>query len=90
MPSLESFMESLTQEKDKVVQMGTIKTRKYQALVARVLNPSKGKKKSKDSKHPDIPKYSNGGSNPCKDKDKNGKEKTKYTYCHKGWNPESA
>ena len=28
--------------------------------------------------------------NPCKDKDKKGKEKYKCTYYHKGCNPESA
>ena len=51
MPSLDDFMESLTQEKDKLVQIGTIKSSKDQALFARVSNPSKGKKKLKDSKH---------------------------------------
>ena len=33
-PSLAYFMESLTQEQDKLVMMGTIKPSKYQALVA--------------------------------------------------------
>ena len=82
MPSLASFMEYLTQDQDKLVQMGTIKARKDQALTIGVSNASKGKKKSKDSKHPnkkkqDTPKSSDGGLNPCKDKDKKGKEKTK-------------
>ena len=35
MPSLAYFMESLTQDKDKLVLMGTIKPSKDQALVAR-------------------------------------------------------
>ena len=43
-------MESLTQEKDKLVQMGTIKSTKDQALAAGVSNPTKGKKKARDSK----------------------------------------
>ena len=34
MPKLTEFMESLTQEQDKLVMMGTIKTSKDQALVA--------------------------------------------------------
>ena len=34
MPSLEDFMESLTQKQDKLVLMGTIKTSKDKALVA--------------------------------------------------------
>ena len=43
MPTLDSFMESLTHEYDKLVQMGTIKVRKDQALAAGVSNSSKGK-----------------------------------------------
>ena len=89
--SLARFMESLTQEKHKLVQMGTIKARKYQALATGVSNPSKGKNKAKDSKrdkkNQDRPKFHDGGSNPCKDKDTKNKEKTKCTYHHKGWNP---
>ena len=74
--------------------MGTIKTRKDQDLDARVLNASKGKNKAKDLKQPDKkkldrPKIPDGGSNPCKDKDTMGKEKTKCTYFHKGWHLES-
>ena len=88
-PSLASFMESLDQEKDKLVKMSTIKSRKYQYIATRVLNPSKGKKKSKDSRQQDKkkkerPKFPDGGSYPCKDKDKKNKEKTKCTYFHKG------
>ena len=49
MPSLENFMESLTQEQDKLVQMGSIKT-KDQALAVGILNLAKGKPKSKNSK----------------------------------------
>ena len=48
MPNLVDFMESLTQERDKLVMLGTIKPSKDQDLVAgdsRV--DSKGKKKSK-------------------------------------------
>ena len=42
-------MESLTQEKDKLVMIGTIKSSKYQALVAGDLKvDSKCKKKSKN------------------------------------------
>ena len=48
MPKLAEFMESLTQEQDKMVMMGTIKPSKYQALVAGDLRvDSKGKKKAK-------------------------------------------
>ena len=48
MPSLAEFMESLTQEQDKLVMMGTIKPSKNQALVAGDSKvDSKRKKKSK-------------------------------------------
>ena len=49
MPSLVDFMESLTQEQDKLVMMGTIKPSKDQDLIAgdsRV--DSKSKKKAKN------------------------------------------
>ena len=49
MTNLENFMEILTQEEYKIVQMGTIKT-KDQALAMGVSNSSKGKPKSKNSK----------------------------------------
>ena len=95
MSTLAKFMESLTQEQEKLRQKGTIKSSKDQDLAVGVSNPSKGRKKYKDSKYPekkkqDRPKSSDGGSNPCKDKDKKKQEKTKCTYCHKGWHLKSA
>ena len=50
MPSLAYFKESLTQEQEKLVQMGTIKYTKDQSLIVGVLNESQGKNKAKDSK----------------------------------------
>ena len=50
-PSLAYFMESMTQEQDKLVQIGTIKYSKDQSLSVGVLNPAKGKKKARDLKH---------------------------------------
>ena len=52
MPSLSYFMESLTQEQDKLVMMGTIKPSKDQALVA-VDSRVDSKVKKKDKKPPD-------------------------------------
>ena len=74
--------------------MGTIKT-KDQALAMGILNSSKGKPKPKNSKLPEKkklekPKSSDGSSNYSKEKDKKGKEKTMWTYFHKGWNLESS
>src|SRR5713101_4863847 len=48
MPSLVDFMESLTQEQDKLVMMGTIKPSKDQALIAGDLKVDKSKKKAKN------------------------------------------
>ena len=60
MPSLADFMESLTQEQDKLVMMGTIKPSKDQAMVAgdsrvdskiknKAKNPPKQKRDKKES-----------------------------------------
>ena len=94
MPMLAYFMEPLTQEKDKLVQMGTIKSTKDQYLAAGFSNQAKAKNKSKDSKQQEKkkqekPKTLDGVSNPRKDKDKKKQEKEKCTYCNKGWHPES-
>ena len=85
-------MESLTQEQYKLFQMGTIKP-KDQSLAMGVFNASKGKWKENNSnilekRKSEKPKSSDGGSNPPKEKEKKGKEKTKWTYFHKGWHPE--
>ena len=74
MPTLVDFMESLTQEQDKLVQMGTIKYTKDQYLPTRVSNQAKGNMKAKDLMHQekkkqDKPKCSYGGLNPIKDKE---------------------
>ena len=65
MPSLASFMESLTQEQDKIVHMGTIKA-KDQSLAMGVSNASKVKSKEKNSKLAEKKK-------PKKPKGKEGK-----------------
>ena len=74
--------------------MGTIKSTKDQSLVSGVSNQGKGKKNPKDSKQQEKKKQKkpnsyDGDSDPKKVKGKK-KEKTKCTYCHKGWNLESA
>ena len=51
MPPLADFMESLIQEKDKLVKMGTIKYSKDQSLDARVLDPANGKKKKRSKRN---------------------------------------
>ena len=50
MHALADFMESLTQEKDKIVKMGTIKSTKDQSLASGVSIQAKCKNKFKDLK----------------------------------------
>ena len=45
MPSLDSFVESLIQEQEKLIQMGVIKTSKDQALL--VIDSAKAQAKGK-------------------------------------------
>ena len=78
MAILLSFLEYLTQEQDKLVQMGTIKASKDQVQAVGVQNSSKGKQKEKNLKQPekkkqDKPKNPDGDLDPSKDKDKKGK-----------------
>ena len=95
MPNLVEFMESLTQEQDKLVMLGTIKPSKYQALVAGDLKvDSKSKKKYKKpheqkrdkSKSQEEP----SGSKKNFQKKKNKGEVSKCTYCSKGYHPENS
>src|SRR5713101_4699107 len=92
MPSRADFMESLTQEQDKLVMMGTIKPSKDQALVAgdsRV--DSKIKKKTK--KPPEQKRDKNKSLEEPHDskknyqKKKNKGEMSKCAYCSKGFHP---
>src|SRR5712692_4450523 len=95
MPKLAEFMESLTQEQNKLVMMGTNKPSKDQDLVAgdsRV--DSKGKKKAKKpleqkrdkNKSQEEPQ----GSKKNFQKKKNKGEMSKCAYCSKGYYPESS
>ena len=51
MPSLNSFVESLIQEKEKLIQMGVIKTSKDQSLLVTDSNKAQDKGKSKGKEH---------------------------------------
>ena len=90
MPKLAEFMESLTQEQDKLVMMDTIKPSKDQYLVvgdSRV--DSKSKKKAKNSpKHKRDKSNSQEepqGSKKNSQKKKNKGEMSKCTYYSKGY-----
>ena len=94
-PTPIDFMESLTQEKDKLVMMGTIKPSKYQALVVGYSNmDSKGNKKYNPKKPPNQNKdksksheeYSSSKKNSQKKKCKG--EMSKCTCCSNGFHRE--
>jgi hypothetical protein len=77
MPPLNDFIETLTQEKYKLVQMGAIKHSKNQALVATDAPKSSGKDKEKGmGKFPESKKerFTQYSENPSKPK---GKKKKK-------------
>ena len=86
MPSLAYFMESLTQEQDKLVMMGTIKPSKYQDLIAgdsRVDSKSKKKAKKPPEQKRDKNKFSEPqGSKKNYQKKKNKGEMSKCAYCN--------
>ena len=97
MPSLNAFIESLTNEHDKLVQMGIIRSSKDQALFSSGPKYSKGKRKQKNQKAKfDAPKPKEKnqqqedffGSKKHKNKGNQGKEKVKCSYCRKGFHPE--
>ena len=90
MPTLAKFMESLTQEQDKLVMMGAIKPSKDQYLVVGDLRvDSKGKKKYK--KTPEQKRDKNKSpEEPQGSKKKNKGEMSKCTYCSKGNHSESS
>ena len=78
-------MESLTQEKDKLVQMGTIKPTKDQALSAGVSNQSQGKKKylnqrEKEEKHSSTKSSSSTDGNSRSRRRKNKRERPTCGY----------
>ena len=100
MPSLNAFIESLTSEHDKLVQMGIIWSSHDQSLY--VSRPKDLKGKGKQQKNPKTkfkapnPKVENqqheepSDSNKNKGKGHHGKEKVKCSYCRKGFHPEHA
>ena len=99
-PSLNTFIESLTSEHDKLVQMGIIRSSHDQAL--HVSGPKYLKCKGKKQKNPKNkfkapkPNVENQqheesfSSKKNKGKGHHGKEKVKCSYCKKGFHAEHA
>ena len=92
MPSLDSFVESLIQEQDKLVQMGVLRTSKNLALLVTNSNNTQeiGKHKGKDPKATvSNPKENQKSSNGALHSKKKKKfKKTRCPYCMKGFHPD--
>jgi hypothetical protein len=94
MPSLEDFIESLTQEKTKLINMGTIKGPRVHALTmhdgSHKYQKSKDKDKWKDHAHPKKEGYTKPFTDASRSKGEKGRKGEKCTYYHKGFHSESA
>jgi hypothetical protein len=93
MPSLEDFIESMTQEKTKIIKMGKIKGPKAQVLTVKYgshqYHKSKYKDKNKSHAHPKKEGYTKPFTDAFRSKGGKGRKGEKCTYCHKGFHPES-
>jgi hypothetical protein len=94
MPSLEEFIESLTQEKTKLINMGKIKGPKAHALTVQYGSHQYHKSKYKDKRKDHANSKKEGYSKPFIDafgsKGGKGRKGEKCTYYHKGFHPEYA
>jgi hypothetical protein len=87
MPSLEDFIESLTQEQTKLINMGTIKGPRVHALIVHdgrhKYQKSKYKYKWKSHAHPKKEGYTKTFTDVFGSKGEKGIKGEKCTYCHK-------
>jgi hypothetical protein len=94
MSSLEEFIESLTQEQTKLINMGKIKGPKVHALNVQYGSHQyqKYKDKYKRKSHANLKKegYSKPLTDASRFKGEKGRKGEQCTYCHKGFHPESA
>jgi hypothetical protein len=94
MPSLEDFIESLTQEQTKLINMGTIKGPRAHALTmhdgSHKYHKYKYKYKWKAHAHMKKEGYTKPFTDASRSKGEKGRKGEKCTYCHKGFHSESA
>jgi hypothetical protein len=94
MPSLEDFIESLTQEQTKLINMGKIKGPKAHALTLKDGSHQYHKYKYKYKMKSHALSKKEGYSKPFTDasgsKGGKGRKGEKCTYFHKGFHPKSA
>jgi hypothetical protein len=92
MPSLDDFIEALTQEKEKLVSMGSIKGSRDHSLAANEASKpnfkdrKKGKGKNPEARKEKFSKPTDESSSDHKGKKK--EEIYKCSYCQKGYHPE--
>jgi hypothetical protein len=93
MPSLEDFVESLTQEQTKLINMGAIKGPRAHALTMHDGIQKYQKYKDKDNWKSHAHTKKEGYTKPFTDasgsKGEKGRKGEKCTYCHKGFHSES-
>jgi hypothetical protein len=94
MPSLEDFIESLTQEQNKLINMGKIKGPKAHALTMHDGSSHQYQKsKDKDKRKAQANLKKEGHLKPFNDasgsKGGKGRKGEKCTHCHKGFHSES-
>jgi hypothetical protein len=94
MPSLEDFIEYLTQEQTKLINMGTIKGPRAHALTvhdgSHKYNKCKNKYKRKSHAHTKKEGYTKAFNNASRSKGEKGRKGEKCTYYHNGFHLESA
>jgi hypothetical protein len=93
MPSLEDFIECLTQEKTKLINMGTIKGPRAHEITVHHGSHKHHKSKDKDKRKSHAHTKKEGYTKPFTDafgsKGEKGRKGKKCTYCHKGFHLES-
>jgi hypothetical protein len=93
MPSLEDFIESLTQEQTKLINMCKIKGPKVHALIvqdgSQKYQKYKDKDKNKAHAHPKKEGYTKPFIDASGSKGGKGRKGAKCTYCDKGFHLES-
>jgi hypothetical protein len=94
MPSLEDFIESMTQEQNKLINMGKIKGPKVHALTVQYGSghqSQKSKDKDKRKAHENMKKegYSKPFNDASESKGGKGRKGEKFSYYHKGFHPKS-
>jgi hypothetical protein len=94
MPSLKDFIESLTQEKTELINMGKIKGLKAHALTMQDGRHQYWKSKDKDKRkahaHPQKEGYSKPFTDASRSKGGKVRKGEKCMYFHKGFRPEYA